>query len=31
MLTSGWMFSSLSANHNIPSGIIVSSLFFTFL
>ncbi|HEL1760874.1 TPA: CPBP family intramembrane metalloprotease [Streptococcus suis] len=31
ILTRGWMFSSLSAKHNIPIGIIVSSLFFTFL
>lgn len=31
ILTRGWMFSSLSARHNIPIGIIVSSLFFTFL
>ncbi|HFR3775743.1 TPA: lysostaphin resistance A-like protein, partial [Streptococcus suis] len=30
-LTRGWMFSSLSAKHNIPVGILVSSLFFTFL
>ncbi|HEM2741933.1 TPA: CPBP family intramembrane metalloprotease [Streptococcus suis] len=27
----GWMFSSLAAKHNIPVGILVSSLFFTFL
>ncbi|MFM0789738.1 lysostaphin resistance A-like protein [Streptococcus suis] len=31
LLTRGWMFSSLSAKHNIPVGILVSSLFFTFL
>ncbi|MGU7968005.1 CPBP family intramembrane glutamic endopeptidase [Streptococcus suis] len=31
ILTRGWMFSSLSAKHNIPIGVIVSSLFFTFL
>ncbi|HFU4218645.1 TPA: lysostaphin resistance A-like protein [Streptococcus suis] len=31
LLTRGWMFSSLSAKHNIPAGILVSSLFFTFL
>ncbi|HEM4248933.1 TPA: CPBP family intramembrane metalloprotease [Streptococcus suis] len=31
ILTRGWIFSSLSAKHNIPIGIIVSSLFFTFL
>ncbi|NQO42941.1 CPBP family intramembrane metalloprotease [Streptococcus suis] len=31
LLTRGWMFSSLAAKHNIPVGILVSSLFFTFL
>ncbi|HFU3707273.1 TPA: lysostaphin resistance A-like protein [Streptococcus suis] len=31
LLTRGWMFSSLSAKHNIPVGTLVSSLFFTFL
>ncbi|HEP1793009.1 TPA: CPBP family intramembrane metalloprotease [Streptococcus suis] len=31
LLTRGWMFSSLSAKHNIPVGILISSLFFTFL
>ncbi|MEG3343896.1 type II CAAX endopeptidase family protein [Streptococcus suis] len=31
LLTRGWMFSSLSAKHNIPVGLLVSSLFFTFL
>lgn len=31
LLTRGWIFSSLSAKHNIPVGILVSSLFFTFL
>ncbi|HEM2808543.1 TPA: CPBP family intramembrane metalloprotease [Streptococcus suis] len=31
LLTRGWMFSSLSAKYNIPVGILVSSLFFTFL
>ncbi|HFI0424481.1 TPA: CPBP family intramembrane glutamic endopeptidase [Streptococcus suis] len=31
LLTRGWMFSSLAAKHNIPIGILVSSLFFTFL
>ncbi|MGR4071308.1 CPBP family intramembrane glutamic endopeptidase [Streptococcus parasuis] len=31
ILTRGWMFSSLSARHNIPVGILISSLFFTFL
>ncbi|MGQ7461361.1 CPBP family intramembrane glutamic endopeptidase [Streptococcus suis] len=31
LLTRGWMFSSLSAKHNIPIGILVSSLFFAFL
>ncbi|HEL1968895.1 TPA: CPBP family intramembrane metalloprotease [Streptococcus suis] len=31
LLTSGWMFSSLAAKHNIPVGILISSLFFTFL
>ncbi|HEL1592951.1 TPA: CPBP family intramembrane metalloprotease [Streptococcus suis] len=31
LLTRGWMFSSLAAKHNIPVGILISSLFFTFL
>ncbi|WP_105203025.1 type II CAAX endopeptidase family protein [Streptococcus suis] len=31
LLTRGWMFSSLSAKHNIPVGLLISSLFFTFL
>ncbi|HEM5490487.1 TPA: CPBP family intramembrane metalloprotease [Streptococcus suis] len=31
LLARGWMFSSLAAKHNIPVGILVSSLFFTFL
>ncbi|CYV92484.1 CPBP family intramembrane glutamic endopeptidase [Streptococcus suis] len=31
LLTRGWMFSSLAAKHNIPVGILVSSLFFSFL
>ncbi|HEM6342128.1 TPA: CPBP family intramembrane metalloprotease [Streptococcus suis] len=31
LLTRGWMFSSLSAKHNIPIGLLISSLFFTFL
>ncbi|MEK0401307.1 type II CAAX endopeptidase family protein [Streptococcus suis] len=31
LLTRGWIFSSLSAKHNIPVGILISSLFFTFL
>lgn len=31
LLARGWMFSSLSAKYNIPVGILVSSLFFTFL
>ncbi|HFU4372751.1 TPA: lysostaphin resistance A-like protein [Streptococcus suis] len=31
LLTRGWMFSSLAAKHNIPVGILVPSLFFTFL
>lgn len=31
LLTRGWMFSSLSAKYNIPVGILISSLFFTFL
>ncbi|HFI0236611.1 TPA: lysostaphin resistance A-like protein [Streptococcus suis] len=31
LLTRGWMFSSLSAKHNIPIGILISSLFFTFI
>ncbi|HFU4454730.1 TPA: lysostaphin resistance A-like protein [Streptococcus suis] len=31
LLTRGWMFSSLSAKHNIPVGILISSLFFTFI
>ncbi len=31
LLSRGWMFSSLAAKHNIPIGILVSSLFFTFL
>ncbi|HFI0642084.1 TPA: lysostaphin resistance A-like protein [Streptococcus suis] len=31
LLTRGWMFSSLAAKYNIPVGILVSSLFFSFL
>ncbi|HFU3733457.1 TPA: CPBP family intramembrane glutamic endopeptidase [Streptococcus suis] len=31
VLSRGWMFSSLSAKHTIPVGILISSLFFTFL
>ena len=31
ILSRGWMFSSLSAKHTIPVGILISSLFFTFL
>ncbi|HFI2447523.1 TPA: lysostaphin resistance A-like protein [Streptococcus suis] len=31
LLARGWMFSSLSAKHNIPVGLLISSLFFTFL
>ncbi|NQJ21814.1 CPBP family intramembrane metalloprotease [Streptococcus suis] len=31
LLTRGWMFSSLATKHNIPVGILISSLFFTFL
>lgn len=31
LLARGWMFSSLAAKHNIPVGLLVSSLFFTFL
>ncbi|HEM3165199.1 TPA: CPBP family intramembrane metalloprotease [Streptococcus suis 92-1191] len=31
LLTRGWMFSSLAAKHNIPVGILISFLFFTFL
>lgn len=31
LLTRGWMFSSLSAKYNIPVGLLISSLFFTFL
>ncbi|MGQ7561104.1 lysostaphin resistance A-like protein [Streptococcus suis] len=31
LLTRGWMFSSLAAKYNIPVGILISSLFFSFL
>ncbi|MDW8759264.1 type II CAAX endopeptidase family protein [Streptococcus suis] len=31
LLARGWMFSSLAAKHNIPVGLLISSLFFTFL
>ncbi|NQN68327.1 CPBP family intramembrane metalloprotease [Streptococcus suis] len=31
LLARGWMFSSLSVKHNIPVGLLISSLFFTFL